>query len=273
MSQSQQAPGGTQCPRCTDLLLDGFFMERHLHTQHNINRGLLRSSTKPNAKIRDRNRNFDLNREDGNKGAHDPALMDIQAVLQAEGAALARIQMAAPIQPSGGPIQAQNVSQAMSVAASAQRFESQRRSNVPLPPQTAPGSRSITGGRNTASGSDTAAQLPVLRPPRSDSRNVDLGTVSTGMAHARFIEFRKAFDRDEDLAEWLGSWTGDVNQRISRTIQSIRPRINGSLGHGSTPFTVDELLMAVKQLESEGVVELTTSNGTSFLRLADTVAR
>ncbi|KAK4899969.1 hypothetical protein LTR27_002731 [Elasticomyces elasticus] len=273
MSQSQQAPGGTRCPRCTDLLLDGFSMERHLHTQHNINRGLLRSSTKPNAKIRDRSRNFDLTREDGNKGAHDPALMDIQAVLQAEGAAPARVQMAAPIQPSGGPIQAQNVSQAMSVAASAQGFESQRRSNVPPPPQTASGLRSITGVRNTASGSDTAAQVPVLRPGRSDSRNVDLNTLPTGLAHGRFVELRKAFDRDEDLAEWLGSWTDDVNQRIPRTIQGIRPRINGNLGHGSTPFTVDELLVAVKQLESEGVVELTTSNGACFLHLAGTIAR
>ncbi|KAK5746228.1 hypothetical protein LTR17_000963 [Elasticomyces elasticus] len=276
MSQGQQAnlaPGGTQCPRCINLLLDGFSMERHLHTQHNINRGLLRSSTKPNAKLRDKSRNFDLTREDVNKGAHDPALMDIQAVLQAEGAALARIQRAAPIQPSGGPSQTQNVAQTTSVAASAQEFESQRRSNVPLPPQTAPGSRSITGVRNTASGSDTAAQVPVLRPPRSDSRNINLSALPTGMAHGRFVEFRRAFDRDEDLAEWLGSWTDDVNQRIPRTIQSIRPRINGSLGHGSTPFTVDELLMAVKQLESEGVVELTTSNRACFLRLAGTIAR
>ncbi|KAK5683965.1 hypothetical protein LTS10_003829 [Elasticomyces elasticus] len=276
MSQGQQAnlaPGGTQCPRCINLFLDGFSMERHLHTQHNINRGLLRSSTKPNAKLRDKSRNFDLTREDVNKGAHDPALMDIQAVLQAEGAALARIQRAAPIQPSGGPSQTQNVAQTTSVAASAQEFESQRRRNVPLPPQTAPGSRSITGIRNTASGSDTAAQVPVLRPPRSDSRNINLSTLPTGMAHGRFVEFRKAFDRDEDLAEWLGSWTDDVNQRIPRTIQSIRPRINGSLGHGSTPFTVDELLMAVKQLESEGVVELTTSNRACFLRVAGTIAR
>ncbi|KAK5696498.1 hypothetical protein LTR97_007800 [Elasticomyces elasticus] len=261
-----------------DLLLDGFLMERHLHTQHNINRGLLRSSTKPNAKIRDRNRNFDLNREDGNKGAHDPALMDIQAVLQAEGAALARIQMAAPIQPSGGSIQAQNVSQAMSVAPSAQGVESQRRTSVPLPPQTAPGSRSIAGVRNSEtrhqySASNATTQVPVTRPGRTDSRNVDLSTLPTGVAHVRFVEFCRAFDRDEDFVEWLGSWTDDVNQRIPRTIQSIRPRINGSLGDGSTPFTVDELLMAVKQLESEGVVELTTSNGACFLRLAGAIAR
>ncbi|KAK4954205.1 hypothetical protein LTR10_007634 [Elasticomyces elasticus] len=245
---------------------------------HNINRGLLRSSTKPNAKIRDRSRNFDLNREDGNKGAHDPALVDIQAVLQGEGAALARIQMAAPIQPSGGSIQAQNVSQAMSVAPSAQGVESQSRISVPLPPQTAPGSRSIAGVRNSEtrhqySASNATTQVSVTRPGRTDSRNVDLSTLPTGVAHVRFVEFRRAFDRDEDLAEWLGSWTDDVNQRIPRTIQSIRPRIDGSLGDGSTPFTVDELLMAVRQLESEGVVELTTSNGACFLRLAGTIAR
>ncbi|KAK5745954.1 hypothetical protein LTR17_001083 [Elasticomyces elasticus] len=272
MSQGQHPPG-TQCPRCADLLLDGFFMERHLHTQHNINRGLLRSSTKPNAKIRDRSRNFDLTREDGNKGAHDPALMDIQAVLQAESAALARIQSAAPMQPSGRSIQAQIVPQTASMAPSAQRFGTQHHTSVPLPPQTAPGSRSIAGVRNAEtryqhSASDAAAQVPVMRPARSDSRNVGLSTLPTGLAHGRFVEFRKAFDRDEDLAEWLGSWTDDVNQRTPRTVQSIRPRINRNLGHGSTPFTVDELLMAVKQLESEGVVELTTSNGACFLRLA-----
>ncbi|KAK4927625.1 hypothetical protein LTR49_005493 [Elasticomyces elasticus] len=164
------------------------------------------------------------------------------------------------------------------MAPSAQRFGTQHHTSVPLPPQTAPGSRSIAGVRNAEtryqhSARDAAAQVPVMRPARSDSRNVGLSTLPTGLAHGRFVEFRKAFDRDEDLAEWLGSWTDDVNQRTPRTVQSIRPRINRNLGHGSTPFTVDELLMAVKQLESEGVVELTTSNGACFLRLAGTIAR
>ncbi|KAK1054209.1 hypothetical protein LTR12_011392 [Friedmanniomyces endolithicus] len=246
---------GAKCSRCEAFFSDRYLMADHLGAHHNINRGLLRLQTEPNATPRVRNQTEEQGRQDGRLGRRAPSNRDIRVVINAERAGIRKRQRAAlsPQTSMLGPSQtAPNASGTQDDLATAQSETANVEPAIPV------------------AASDIAVTEGGLVAPAAtgDSSNDTLGSLNTSLTHGRLAEFRGAFDGNEELAEWLGSWTSSVEERIPRTVRSVGPSINNRLRSGSAHFSQDELLLALRQLEKDGAVDLIASNDVHYVRLA-----
>ncbi|TKA77430.1 hypothetical protein B0A55_04809 [Friedmanniomyces simplex] len=252
MEQQLSSAVGAKCSRCDALFSDRYLMVDHLGTRHRIDRGVLRQQTEPNATPRVRDQTWTQAAQDQKLGRVDPSRDDVQAVENAERTGIEKRRSDAWIHQINMPGPSHGASSARSHVTAGQ----------------APGQS--VGVEMNISDHDTGVEVTTAVTAVTDDElaaNAP-GTSATSLTRERFAEFRAAFDDNEELAEWLGSWTNIMAKRIPRTVQSIGPSINGHLRGGSVRFTQDELLMAVKQLESRGVVELMPGGDVQYARLA-----
>ncbi|KAK0875114.1 hypothetical protein LTR91_013762, partial [Friedmanniomyces endolithicus] len=245
---------GAKCSRCEASFSDRYLMVDHLGTHHRINRGLLRLQTEPNATPRVRNQTEEQSVRDARLRRRDPRFGDILAVRNAERAGIEKRQRAALSPQSSMPDPSQTEPSAFGMQDNAATAQSETANVGPTMLVAASDIAVTEGGFVALAATD-------------DSSNDTLGSLNTSLTHGRLAEFRGAFDGNEELAEWLGSWTDSMAERIPRTVRSIGPSINNRLRSGSARFSQDELLQALRELERNGVVELTASNDVHYVRL------
>ena len=229
-------------------------MVDHLGTHHRINRGLLRLQTEPNATPRVRNQTEEQSVRDARLRRRDPRFGDILAVRNAERAGIEKRQRAALSPQSSMPDPSQTEPSAFGMQDNAATAQSETANVGPTMLVAASDIAVTEGGFVALAATD-------------DSSNDTLGSLNTSLTHGRLAEFRGAFDGNEELAEWLGLWTNSMAERI-RTVRSIGPSIKNRLRSGSIHFSQDELLQALRELERNGVVELTASNDVHYVRLS-----
>ncbi|KAK0259857.1 hypothetical protein LTS09_005701 [Friedmanniomyces endolithicus] len=245
---------GAKCSRCEAFFSDRYLMADHLGAHHNINRGLLRLQTEPNATPRVRNQTEQQGRQGGRLGRRAPSNRDIRVVMNADRAGIRKRQRAA-LSPQtsmlGSSQTAPNASGTQDDLATAQS----ETANVRPAMLVAASDIAVTEGGFVAPAAT------------DDSSNDTLDSLNTSLTHERLAEFRGAFDGNEELAEWLGLWTNSMAERI-RTVRSIGPSIKNRLRSGSIHFSQDELLEALRELGRSGVGEFTASNDVHYVRLS-----
>ncbi|KAK0942291.1 hypothetical protein LTR29_006222 [Friedmanniomyces endolithicus] len=247
---------GAKCSRCEASFSDRYLMVDHLGAHHDINRGLLRLQTEPNATPRVKFQTEEQDRRDDfRQKRRSPSNRDILAVRNAERAGIEKRQRAALASQTSMLGASQTAPNTSGVQDNSDVAQSET-PNVEPSMLMAASDIAVTEG-----GSATPAAT-------GDSSNDTLGSLNTSLTHERMAEFRGAFDGNEELAEWLGSWTSSMEERIPRTVRSVGPSINNRLPSGSAHFNLDELLRALRQLEEDGVVELMASNEVRYVRLA-----
>ncbi|KAK0277388.1 hypothetical protein LTR35_009789 [Friedmanniomyces endolithicus] len=247
---------GAECSRCEASFSDRYLMVDHLGAHHDINRGLLRLQTEPNATPRVKFQTEEQDRRDDfRQKRRSPSNRDILAVRNAERAGIEKRQRAAmsPQTSMLDPSQTGPYVSGMQKNTAAAQSET---ANVEPAIPVAASDIAVTEGGSVA---------PMAT---GDSSNDTIGSLNTSLTHERMAEFRGAFEGNEELAEWLGSWTSSMEERIPRTVRSVGPSINNKLRSGSAHFTQDELLVALRQLEKDDVVELMASNDVNYVRLA-----
>ncbi|KAK0314880.1 hypothetical protein LTR82_012872, partial [Friedmanniomyces endolithicus] len=246
---------GAKCSRCEASFSDRYLMVDHLGTHHRINRGLLRLQTEPNATPRVKFQTEEQSVRDARLKRRDPSFGDILAVRNAGRAGIEKRQRAALLPQTSVPGPSQTEPSAFRMQDDLATAQSETANVEPATPFAA---------------SDVAVSEEGFVAPAAtdDSSNDTLDSLNPSLTHERLAEFRVAFDGNEELAEWLGSWTKSVAERIPRTVRSIGPSINNRLRSGSVHFSQDELVEALRELGRSGVVELTASNDVHYVRLS-----